>query len=73
MGGHPPLLKLFYKQRLNLETLIVLDLILGYGTIWNERLKDPLWEQLSFKIKKYKPFLSIPSKKYKALLLDKLT
>jgi hypothetical protein len=73
MGGHPPLLRLFYKQRLNIETLIVLDLILGYGTIWNDRLKDPLWEQLSFKIKKYKPFLSIPSKKYKAMLLDKLT
>jgi hypothetical protein len=34
---------------------------------------DPLWEILSFKIKKYKPFLSIPSKKYKAMMLDKLT
>ena len=73
MGGHPPLLKLFYKQRLNLETLFVLHLILGYGTIWNERLSDPLWEQLSFKIKNYKPFLSIPTIKYKQLMKETFT
>jgi hypothetical protein len=48
-------------------------MILGFMIQWNRELKDPLWQQLSFKIKKYKPFLSIPTKKYKAMLLDKLT
>ena len=73
MGGHPPLLKLYVKRQLHLETLIILDMVLGYVRIWDKEMRDPLWETLSFKIKKYKPFLSIPSKKYKALLLDKLT
>ena len=71
MGGHPPLLKLYIRRDVSLETLIVLDLVLGYVTIWNERMSDPLWEQLSFKIKKYKPFLSIPSQKFKLLMKDK--
>ena len=71
LGGHPPLLRLYIKRRINLETLIVLDMVLGYVRIWNERLGDPLWELLSFKIKKYKPFLSIPSSKYKLLMRDK--
>ena len=71
LGGHPPLLRLYIKRRINLETLVVLDMVLGYVRIWNERLGDPLWELLSFKIKKYKPFLSIPSSKYKLLMRDK--
>jgi hypothetical protein len=68
MGGHPPLLKLYIKRRINLETLIIFDMVLGYMTNWDSRLKDPLWEQLSFKIKKYKPFLSINTSTYKILI-----
>ena len=73
VGGHPPLLKLYVKRRINLETLIILDMVLGFVVHWDKEMGDPLWELLSFKIKKYKPFLSIPSKKYKAMMLDKLT
>jgi hypothetical protein len=73
MGGAPPLLKLYVKRRINLETLIILDMVLGFVVHWDKEMGDPLWELLSFKIKKYKPFLSIPSKKYKAMMLDKLT
>ena len=71
MGGHPPLLKLYIKRRISLEAIIILDMVLGYVRIWDERLKDPLWEMLSFKIKKYKHFLSIPTPKYKKLMKDK--
>ena len=70
MGGHPPLLKLYIKRRINLETLVVLDMVLGYMVNWDSRLRDPLWEQLSFKIKKYKPFLSINTTKYKLLIKE---
>ena len=71
MGGHPPLLRLFVKRQVHLETLVILDMVLGYVRIWDKELKDPLWEMISFKIKKYKPFLSIPSHKYKALMKSK--
>ena len=71
MGGHPPLLKLYIRRVISLETVIILDMILGFMLQWDSELNDPLWEQLSFKIKKYKPFLSIPTKKYKQLMRAK--
>jgi hypothetical protein len=73
VGGHPPLLKLFFKRRINLETLVILDMVLGFMVKWNESLKDPLWQSLSFKIKKLKPFLSIPVSKYRCLMKEKFT
>ena len=73
VGGHPPLLKLYIKRRINLETLIIYDLILGYIKDWDKHLLDPLWEGVSFKIKKYKPFLSIKTSKYRELLKQRLT
>ena len=68
VGGHPTLLKFFIKRRVHLETLIILDMVLGFMLQWDREMSDPLWELLSFKIKKYKPFLSIPSQKYKQLM-----
>jgi hypothetical protein len=71
VGGHPPLLKLYIRRVISLETLIILDMILGFMIQWDREMKDPLWEQLSFKIRKYKPFLSIPTTKYKLLMRNK--
>ena len=70
-GGHPPLLKLFLKKEVSLDTLIIMDIILKFSKQWDTALRDPLWENVSFKIKKYKPFLSIPSDKYKQVLREK--
>ena len=67
-GSAPPILKLYIKRRINLETLIIYDMILGFMKDWDNKLIDPLWENISFKIKKYKPFLSINTTKYKELL-----
>ena len=72
-GGHPPILKMFIRGDISLDTIIILDMVLGFTKHWDKKLRDPLWENLSFKIKKYKPFLSIPSQKYKAMMLEKLT
>ena len=69
--GHPPLLKHFIKGDINLETLIILDMILGFMRVWDSNLRDPLWESISFKVKKYKPFLSIRKDKYTKLIKDK--
>lgn len=69
--GHPPSLKLLFKQKICLETLLIMDMILGFGKVWDKELRDPLWQKTSFKIKKYKPFLSIPVNKYKDILRNK--
>ena len=71
VGGHPPLLKLYIKRRVHLETLIICDMVLGFMKKWDKNLSDPLWESVSFKIKKYKPFLSINTNKYQKVLREK--
>ena len=70
LGHHPSLLKLHVKGDVSLETLLVLDIVLGFTKDWDKKLRDPLWEMISFKIKKYKPFLSINSQRYKQVLKD---
>lgn len=70
-GQHPPLLKLYIKKQICIETMIALDIVLGFMVRWDMNLKDPLWKSASFKIRKYKPFLSLNKDKYKQLLQSK--
>jgi len=68
--GHPPILKLYIRKDLALETVIILDMVVGFMLRWDQRMDDPLWSALSLKIKKYKPFMSIPVKDYKKLMKE---
>jgi hypothetical protein len=70
LGSHPPLLKLHVKGNVSLETMVVMDICLGFSSMWDRNLKDPLWEFMSMKIRKYKPFLSIDSDKYKKMMKE---
>ena len=70
-GGHPPLLRLYIKGEISLETMIIVDMVLHYMGRWDNTLSDPLWNALSLKMKKYKPFLSIPVSSYKELMREK--
>jgi len=71
VGGHPPSLKLHIQRRISLETLIILDMVLGFMSQWDKAFHDPLWESISFKVRKYKPFLSINKSKYIKLIKEK--
>lgn len=68
--GHPPLLKKFLSGKISLETLVVYDKIFLFGNKFDKQLFDPVWETVSFKLKKYKPFLNIDTKKYKQILRE---
>ena len=68
MGGHPPCLRLYCKREISLETLIILDMVLNFMVDWDDKLIDPLWQSISMKIKKYKPFLSINTMKYRGMI-----
>ena len=69
--GPPTLLKLLVKQKITLETFLIFDIVLGFTKRWDTMLTDPLWETLSLKIKKYKPFMSIDKNKYQQILKEK--
>ena len=68
--GHPPILKKFLGGNLSLENLIIYDIIFECRERFNKKLDDPVWETVSLKIQKYKPFLNINVSKYKKLLRE---
>jgi hypothetical protein len=66
--GHPLLLKSFLVGKISLETLVIYDKIFLFGKNFDKKLKDPVWETVSLKIKKYSPFLHIDVFHYKKIL-----
>ena len=68
--GHPPILKSYLGGDISLESMVIYDRILGYGKDFDKRLKDPVWETVSRKIKKNSPFLNIDVSRYKKILKE---
>ena len=68
--GHPPILKSYLGGDTSLETMVICDIIFEYGKNFDKRLNDPVWETVSRKIKKYKPFLNINVPHYKKILKE---
>ena len=66
--GHPILLKTFLKSELAPETMVIYDTIFSYISEFDKKLLDPVWETVSLKIRKYKPFLNTDIFQYKKLL-----
>ena len=70
--SHPEVLKKYLQGALSIETMVILDIILGYVKNFDKKLEDPVWETVSLKIKKYKPFLNINVQKYKSILKEQV-
>ena len=68
--GHPILLKTFLKSELAPEIMVIYDKIFSYISEFDKKLLDPVWETVSLKIRKYKPFLNTDVFQYKKLLRD---
>ena len=67
---HPQMLKEYLRDNVSIETMVILNKILGYQTQWNKKLSDPVWETVSLRIKKYTPFLNIDVFRYKKILKE---
>jgi hypothetical protein len=66
---HPYLLRLYIQKKISLETMVILDMIVSYLGYWDKKMQgDPIWQETSKRIKKYKPFLEINVGKYKTIL-----
>lgn len=66
--GHPIFLKKYLSGNVSIETLIILDKILGFRNKFDKKLQDPVWQSVSLKMKKYSPFLNIDVEKFKSIL-----
>ena len=70
--SHPEVLKKHLQGALSIETMVILDMILDYTKDFDKKLTDPVWETVSLKIKKYKPFLNIDVTKFKSILKEQV-
>ena len=68
--GHPVILRSYLGKKTSLETLVICDIIFEYRKNWDQKLNDPVWETVSRKIKKYRPFLNIDVPHYKKILKE---
>ena len=66
--GHPPILKKFLGGEISLDTLVIYDIIFEFSERFDKKLDDPVWETVSLKIKKYKPFLNIDVSNFKKII-----
>jgi hypothetical protein len=68
--GHPPILKSYLGGDTSLETMVICDIIFGYAKNFDKKLKDPVWETVSRRVRKYTPFLNIDVFRYKKILKE---
>jgi len=68
--GHPIILKRFLGGDISLETFVIYDIIFSFSEKFDEKLLDPVWETVSMKIRKYKPFLNINVFNFKKILRE---
>jgi hypothetical protein len=73
-GQHPHLLKLYLRHEISIETMIILDDLIGYMKKWNRRIEDDiLWPTVYLKCKKFRPFFQYDRDKMKQIVLDKFS
>lgn len=69
--GHPYLLRMYLRQEVCIETMIILDMLVDYANVWNKKLKnDLLWTEVYHIMCKYRPFLSIDLDKFKKVTIN---
>ena len=68
--GHPLILKKYLGGSINLETFAIFEKIFSFGKNFDDKLKDPVWETVSRRIRKYTPFLNIDVFRYKKILKE---
>lgn len=71
-GSHPLILRLFLSKEISLETLTILVDLTNCDKYLDKVLRhDPVWEDVGFKISKYRPFLIFDREKTRKILLEK--
>ena len=67
---HPEIVREHLGKNLSLESLVILNKILGFKKEFDRRLKDPVWKFLSMRIDKYDSFIHIDVFKFKYILKE---
>ena len=73
-NSHPLIVKLWMQEEILLETVVILDSILGFVERENKKITDTIiWPEIYRKIMKYRPFVKFDRNKYLNLLKETFT
>ena len=67
---HPPIVKEHLGKNISLETMVILNKIIGFKKDFDSILDDPVWKFLSMRINKYDSFIHIDVFKFKSILKE---
>jgi hypothetical protein len=65
---HPQIIKEHLGKNISLETLVLLNKVIGFKNNFDKKLDDPVWKFLSMRMSKYDSFLHIDVIKYRKIL-----
>jgi len=73
-GQHPLIIQLWMQEEITLETVVILNSLIGFIPRESKKISDTLiWPDIKRKIEKYSPFVSFDSTKMKLILLKGFT
>lgn len=72
-GDHPNIIKKYLRGEISLETLAILDSIMGFIVRYDKNFSDPIYKGVSQLCKKYLPFLKHDKTKMRKILKDMVT
>ena len=68
-GQHPLVIQLWMQEEISLETLVILNSILGFVDKEDSKISDTIiWPDIKRKIEKYTPFVNFNKSKYVDIL-----
>jgi len=70
-GQHPELLERYLRGDISIESLIICDDLLNIFNYWDKKIGvQIIWNDVYFKLRKYKPFLQYDRSGMKKIMLD---
>ena len=68
-GGYPILLEMTMQGDISLETLVILNDIMNFFVMWNDKIEDDIiWPNFHMKCDRYLAFMNYDKKKFKTIL-----
>jgi len=73
-GQHPLIIQLWMQEEITLETVVILNSLIGFIPRESKKISDTLiWPDIKRKIEKYTPFVNFNSTKCKLIILNGFT
>jgi hypothetical protein len=71
-GQYPNLLKLYLRDEISPETILILNDMTNAFKYWNKNIKDTIiWPMTYHKLRKYRPFFTIDLNKFKSIVVSR--